>query len=77
MNPRSIENLISQVIVRAQFYGFVGESRNFDQLDLLQISKGFADIYRFYSTELKTIYWGWFDVPIKFLTTEIMKSIVI
>jgi hypothetical protein len=30
-----IENRISQVILKASFYRFVGESRNFDRLDLL------------------------------------------
>jgi hypothetical protein len=40
----------------------VGESRNFDPIDLMHISTRFADIYRFYSTGLTTKCWGLADV---------------
>jgi hypothetical protein len=43
----------------------VGESREIDRLDLMQISKRFGDIYRFYSTGLATRCCGMPDVPKK------------
>ena len=46
----------------AEKYIYVGESRNYDRLNLMQISKRFADIYRFYSMGLATTYCGKSDV---------------
>ena len=55
-------NCISLVPERAEATKYVGESRNFDPLDLLQMSKRFAEYYRFYSTELTTICCGRSDM---------------
>jgi len=57
---------ISLAFERGWITKYVGGIRNFDRLDLFQISIIFEVFCRYYSAALTPIYKGWFDVLINY-----------